>query len=220
MLTRDTMPDIEKLPESNRRERLLSELDNTLFTYQDKIDLVLVLEGLKSVCSIEIVNPAKTAYEPDSENEYIKNTEEFNKSLNMLEELLKELDLPYHKTTGHSEEKPGEPAHDFVDFSVGKNQESLEALKKISAEPDEKKKQAEYGRIFEIPPTAVEAWATGRIKNIDTLPDEVKESEMFNFIYFAPSEDHWEEELEFVKRRVETIKILAPSLYAQTISSD
>jgi len=45
----------------------------------------------------------------------------------------------------------------------------------------------------------------------------VLSSDYIHFLDFILSKDHWQEELEFVKRRAEEVKRLAPDLYAKII---
>lgn len=198
----------EESPEKNRRDTLLIELkDFEIITDQDRVFLLLVLEGLKSVCDIELVNPDHSTYE--NETDYQEWNREYQKAISKLEELLKRFHLPY--TLEHYR-KEGQYPYDGVLFSVGKDEVSLQALHNIRSEE-------EFGHVFEIPDTAISGYVNGRsLNDLDTLPDSVKDSDYFHFLDFRLSEDHWEEELEFVKRRAEQVKRLAPDLYTKIVS--
>lgn len=70
-----------------------------------------------------------------------------------------------------------------------------------------------YARLMGFPQTAIDAFL-GRIPR---LPEEERSATytvdlIMNFIH---SKDHWEEELEFLRKRTELIKQYAPNLYAE-----
>ena len=208
---------MEKLPGLNKREILLSELNSHyLLTNQDRSHILLVLEGLKQACQIEIYNPDKTGYKSGHENEYEQNTTDFKKTIEDLQELFQKLNLPYHLDINHVQEEDGMPAHTVAEFLIGKDQETLTKLKNVSKEVG----GSEDAKIFDIPATAIDAWNNGTTKDLETLPDDIRNSEVFQFIDFALSEDHWKEEIEFVRRRADAIKNLAPELYAKIAASE
>ncbi|GEM_PF-2771155 len=212
---------MEELPHRNTREILLAELDNhPLLTDQDRSHILLVLEGLKQACVIELVNPDKAGYVSGHEDEYEQNTEDFNNTVRELEELFRKLNIPYYMLAEHVEEEEGLAACTVNEFFIGKDPGTLEKLKNMEAEPDDEKKQTEFARIMDIPATAIDAWNHGNIKDPKTLPDSIKKSELINFVDFALSADHWQEELEFVKKRADAIKNLAPDLYTKIVDAD
>ncbi len=193
--------------EKNRRDTLLKELSGLeIVTNQDRVFLLLVLEGLKSVCDIQLVNPDRSAYK--SEADYQDWTREYNKAISKVEELLKRFRLPY---TLDYYRDDGRYSCEGAVFQVGKDEASLQALQNV-------RQPEEFGHVFEIPDTAISGWIDERIMDLDSLPDSVKKGDCFHFIDFMLSEDHWQEELEFVKRRAEQVKQLAPDLYAKIVS--
>lgn len=198
-----------------KREFLLAELENCeLVTDQDRTHLILVMEGLKDVCNVELVNPSESAYGHNGGESYTENTQEFHRNRERLESTLKKLNLPYEIIAGrHEAEDHGGMDYDFFEFDIGKDQASLDLLHRAGQEIDPEKKQEALGRVFGIPPTAVKAWKERKIKQHNTLPADILESDAAKFIDFALSEDHWQEEFEVVRQRAETIKRLAPDLY-------
>jgi len=211
---------MERSPELNKAEAIQSQLEDfPIFGDQDKAYLVLVSEGLKKVCDIEIYNPVKAAYKKEHEGDYEKNTREFEKSIERLKIILKEYNLPFSLKREYMEAEGDNPGYDAATFDIGKDQESLDALVEINKEPNDEIREAQRGRMFEIPDTAIKNWIRGgNFKDHLTLPEDVQGSEYFHFIDFALSEDHWEEELETVKQRAETIKRITPQLYEKIIS--
>ncbi|MST04353.1 MAG: hypothetical protein EXS49_02190 [Candidatus Pacebacteria bacterium] len=208
---------MEELPQLNKVEILLSKLEAyKLFTDQDKVNLILVLEGAKSICEIELNNPSKEAYEKNADVVYQENTEEFEKSISVLEALIQELGLFYDKMAFHNNES--QPEYDGVEFIVSKVQEKVDLFRKIEEEKNDEKRGIEFGKIFEIPDTAIKAFESGKLKLPEDLPSEIKQEEAFYFIYFAFSEDYWQEEFEIVRRRAEIVKEIAPNLYAKIVS--
>ncbi len=113
---------------------------------------------------------------------------------------------------------------------MSRGKETAEQLKEAILLVDHEK----MGRLFGIPETAVQAYVKareeGREKELlfenlgewwQSLPEEEKKSlteeekEIFDFLTFTLSRQHWEEELEVLRRRREVIKTKAPNLYEE-----
>ncbi|PJE77199.1 hypothetical protein COV05_00475 [Candidatus Uhrbacteria bacterium CG10_big_fil_rev_8_21_14_0_10_48_16] len=187
--------------EKSRREVLLSELkDCELITNQDRVSLLLVLEGLKSACDIQLYSLYR--FPGVKESVYKEADREYQKTISTVKGLLEKFHLPYELTFG---EPPLETAY----FQIGKDTASLQAL--LDSRDTE-----EEGRAFGIPDTAISQLAD-KNKSREILPAEVLSSDYIHFLDFILSKDHWQEELEFVKRRAEEVKRLAPDLYAKII---
>lgn len=200
-------------------EMAITGLALSHFTDQDRVHLILVLVELKRVCNIEIVNPDKEAYVKGFEENYQKNTVDFEAGINCLQHALKQLNLPFRLARGHVDRDHDSPGYSFASFDISKEQNFLDALVEIDNESDEKIKYERLGNIFDIPETAIRAWTKGNIKDTDALPGYIKKSEYYNFIDFVLSEDHWEEELEITAKRAGVIKQIAPQLYKDIISN-
>ncbi len=168
----------------------------------------MVLEGLKPVCDIELYNPDRSAYQ--NETSYQEWNREYQNTVSKLEELLKKFSLPYSLTFHKKDDRDDEPRYEVAIFLVGKDEASLQAL--LDSDSAE-----EAGHAFGMPDTAVSAYVDSKIKNRETLPSEVLSSDYIHFLDFRLSEDHWQEELESVKRRAEEVKRLTPDLYEKII---
>lgn len=197
----------EKSPEKNRRDTLLTELkDFEIITNQDRVFLLLVLEGLKSACDIQLVNPDRPLYKKEAD--YQDRNLEYKRAISKIEELLQRFRLPY--TLEYYRDEGRYPCENAI-FEIGKDEASLQASRNVHS-------VEEQGRVLGIPDTAISGFIDERVIENDSLPDSVKGSDYFHFIDFRLSEDHWQEELEFVKRRAEQVKQLAPELYSQIVS--
>ncbi len=77
----------------------------------------------------------------------------------------------------------------------------------------------EFGLLVGYPITAVDAFLGNqpRIEHED-LPKEIQSSEYFHFLEFVLSKDHWQEEIETVKRQAEIVQKVAPAFYQNIIS--
>lgn len=103
-------------------------------------------------------------------------------------------------------------------FLIAKKEEVLEALKKAF----ELKDHETMGRLFGYPETAVEAFVKGEIisdysKWWWSLPEEkrkdLEKEGIMNLLNFSLSKEHWEEELETLRRWQKVIKEKAPKLW-------
>ena len=127
--------------------------------------------------------------------------------------------MPYHSIGVVIEKNQNWPGYESTQFSIGKNKEALSLLVDADKEVDDKMKSERVAEALDIPKTAIQAWSVGKIKDPETLPGDIKESDYYHFIDFALSEDHWKEELEVVRDRAEKIRQIVPWLYESTISS-
>jgi len=106
-------------------------------------------------------------------------------------------------------------------FHVGIDQEHLDQLLAALRNPSFSESNRATGLALGYPATAVEAWSSKPRTTIykKDLPPEVRDSDVIKFVGFALSRDHWQEELEQVKRIAAAIHETDPKLYHSIIAA-
>lgn len=120
---------------------------------------------------------------------------------------------------------------ELADLTISKNRDKIKRIEKLSSpslpsDPDSLyAQQRELGILFGYPATAAEAYAYDRSQGIERgdprshlLPQEKHPKEDFMaFLSFGLSKDHWQEEIEVVKKWAAATKKLNPGLYQECV---
>jgi len=167
---------------------------------KNKVGIFLLAERLKPACSVELLfQPGHATY---TEEDYTWN-------LQTLSFLLDDLGLPY--VVEQSEDE----YYETTEFSIGKDEESLQALLDADQAAERAARDRKRGMAFGYPRTAIEAMVAGRVLLSGQYPEELSEDVAIKFVPFLLSRDHWKEELEEVRKQAETIRQKDPLLYQQ-----
>jgi hypothetical protein len=70
-----------------------------------------------------------------------------------------------------------------------------------------------YGKLSGYPQTAIDAYVSGNSFKASEMPREIVASPAFAVMRFAPSKDHWREELAQAEAWIEPIKSNMPNVY-------
>jgi len=100
---------------------------------------------------------------------------------------------------------------------VGSNMTTIAELRAIRDSMHDQKRTIAEGRLFGFPETAIEGYISGKRKDNETLPDDIRRSDAMTFLNFRLSEGHWADEWKTVEARAETVRSLAPEVYDATI---
>lgn len=192
--------------QENKKETLeiLKNLENFDFlANQHKIDIICVYKGIKPASKIELL------YRPGYPS-YIK--KDFQSNLSLLKDVLKSLNLSSSMDIDDSDNE-----ETVTTFYIGKNQQNLQEVIEAFSNIEEDRDKI-IGKALGYPKTAINNYPN-KIKSIDSLPEEVKNSEYIKFLNFRLSEDYWQEEIEEVKKRAATIKEVDENFYNTIINS-
>ena len=194
--------------EETKEKEFIEKIEKAPLSSDFKIDLLLLVFDRKKatflgdICGVE------------SEEQKQKLIKEFNEELNILTNLLDELNLSY-KIIRSIEDR-----NDTIGFSVVVTKE-IENLNKIE-EAVKNNNDVDMGIMFGYPRTAVEAYGTQDVLDLETdLPEEeyasLRKEGMLPFLKFAPSKLHWKEELEWAKDNKKIIEEKSPNTIDQAI---
>ncbi len=202
--------DLEQKQLAERIENLPT--DDTL-----KADLILVWKGYKKATEIGLGD--KNEYREESKDHISQNAEK----------LFTDLGLSFAKIVPNTEE--GGEHHDkahlgsayFENYIVAGKKEDAELLLSYLDINGPQVSDSQYGAMYGFPKTAVEAFANreredqDQVLGRDELPEEIQAQDYAAFIWFMLSKDHWQQELEEIKERAETIKSIDPALYERMV---
>jgi len=193
--------------EETKEKEFIEKIEKAPLSSDFKIDLLLLVFDRKKatflgdICGVE------------SEEQKQKLIKEFSEELNILTNLLDELNLPY-KIIRDIEDRD-----DTIGFSVVIAKEN-ENLNKIE-EAVKNNNNMDMGIMFGYPKTAVEAYGTQDVLDLETdLPEEyayLRKEGMLPFLKFTPSKLHWKEELEWAKDNKKIIEEKSPNTINQAI---
>ncbi len=219
---------IKELKESDRKEEAGIEIIQDLpLSVRDKVELLL--------CFLE-EKPA-TTFINEKYQLHPEVSEGFAKLLQKKEKIIKEnldaLNLVYETATTSSEDKS------FQLFHISKSREILRKL----IESWDKDDDEQIGLLYGYPKSAIDAWVKGA-QEIGGRPPlgeggdnpyglkrgeipnyflREKKEEIENIVKFANfnfSREHWQEELNELRRTVEIIKKKVPKLYQSFLMSE
>ena len=193
--------------EETKEKEFIEKIEKAPLSSDFKIDLLLLVFDRKKatflgdICGVE------------SEEQKQKLIKEFSEELNILTNLLDELSLPYKII------RDVEDRNDTIGFSVVVAKE-IENLNKIE-EAVKNDNNMDMGMMFGYPRTAVEAYGTQDVLDLETdLPEEyadLRKEGMLPFLKFAPSKLHWKEELKWARDNKKIIEEKSPNTIDQAI---
>lgn len=188
-------------------KRRLEILEQSRLEVGKKLDLALLILKRKQAAQLGNYD----IIESDEHRELL--VQEFQKEFFEIEELLKELKVPYRSS-------PPQEDRGIYGFSflIAEKEEILEKVVEAEKSKDDKT----FGDLMGFPKTAVDAYRTERVFDYeeelskDEL-EQLKQDGVLPFLYFMPSRDHWNEELNYAKETQKLIKEKAPLLYAELV---
>jgi hypothetical protein len=169
---------------------------------QDVVNILFVTEGLKPTARAEMLFKDNTpSYTRD----------EFEENIKTLETIFADLGLVFEKIQGFEEETNMES----VSFFIAQNETTKEEILKATAIDDQRERQEAMGRGFGIPQTAIDAFQKGKgyVATRGDLPEEIWNSKEMRLASFLPSKDHWREELETIREKVQRIEAILPGYF-------
>ncbi len=172
-----------------------------LLTDQEIADILLTAEGFKPAAMIEVSYPPRAAF----------SKKEFYKKISDLRKILQKLGLSCRLQINYPKD-----AREATRYSyVAKDRKKFKKIAAAEAERNIRKRRLQLGALLGYPTTAIKAFANS--KAIDRLPAIAAKKKESKFINFRLSR-HWRKELQYVKRRAELIKQIAPELYKRITS--
>ncbi|NQV88931.1 MAG: hypothetical protein HQ488_01230 [Parcubacteria group bacterium] len=115
-----------------------------------------------------------------------------------VEKALSEAGLVYEKKDGNDK--------DWVSYLIGSRRKDVELLSKLDPSRDHRL----YGELMGFPQTAVEAFETGSLLDIENEPRNPD-----NVIQMRLSKDHWQEELKTLERWNTALKQFTPEIHQE-----
>lgn len=191
-------------------QKILDVLDSydQFINSQDKVNLILVLAGAKKAALLDV------QWIIDD----VEDHQRANECVGVLVELLRSIGLRYSSQVGSGDFYDMGITFGCYDFLVGRTPESVAGIKNLST-----LNGAAYhrflGNAVDIPVTAIDGWLQDDYLEEDELPIEVTESDYYKFLLFRLSRNHWQQELEVVKFRARTIRVIAPNLYESIVKA-
>jgi hypothetical protein len=134
---------------------------------------------------------------------------EFENNVQQIEEILNELQLIFTKRSYYDEDAKMEA----TEFSIAKDEHSKEELAIASVISDQHQYEQAMGKAYGIPETAIKAFIDSTCVDRKTLPEEVQNSKELRLANFIPSKDHWTEELQSMKEKIEMIESVLPGYF-------
>lgn len=208
------VPQQEQRVEEEINPEFVKEVEGSVFSLEDKINILLVRAGLKPASFISI--DVKVWNNDKVERSVPKESAE--ESSQMIERSGMAF-IRYQKPefTYEYEKPDGTLApynHEFVSFLIGKDEESVDSLARALNSGDDELKGKAYG----FPQTAVDAWL-GRRAELDRaqVAPEISESPAYLFTPGKLSADNWQEEIKEGQRRADFIERVSPRLYKEFI---
>jgi len=234
---------IKELKEAGKEEEAAIEIiQNLPLPARDRTELLLCFLGEKPATTF--INKKFQFHSEISEGA----AKLLQKKEGIIKDNLSRLNLVYKIEDEREETSSKGEIQLFQLFHISKSRDTLEKLVETwRKEGDEEKqcqKEKQRGLLYGYPPTAVEAWVKSVIelgirplgercpksdpyvitrKEIPNYFPEEKRGEIENIAKFANfnfSREHWQEELNELKRMVEIIKKKAPDLYEEFLSSE
>jgi hypothetical protein len=183
----------------------------------EKMELILVKTNRKPVTDIEFVGPVWREEEEaiPFDMDQVKKVEESLRAMGFITEIR----TPY-KDEGYAvREYEGAPEipmnRERAGIYIGNSKEALENFHQAVMSIDDRA----LGRFFGIPETAIDAFVGDENERLyrQDLPDEIKQSDIYPFIHFVLSKDHWQEELEVIKGDAESVRRNSPKIFTEYV---
>jgi hypothetical protein len=169
---------------------------------QDVVNILLVSQGLKPTTEAQMLFKENTKSDP---------REEFERNVQELEQALSDLGLTYDEQHGHDDDTDMESVH----FFIAKNEDMKNELVKIADMPVGYARDREIAKMYGFPESAVDAFThkKGEIARSEDLPEEMWNSRERRFASFLPSKEHWREELDTVREKIQKIEAILPGYF-------
>lgn len=172
--------------------KLFKELDKPtcVFSGQDKMAILLTVAGIKPASAVSL------GYYPENEPDYLaKKNNDVEKAKDLLTKL--GLKIVYEENHYEEDEEDAEPERFICSFYISNNSELAEEMKQAFNEGADEK----IGELLGIPLTARKAFIKNSILPQD-VPDLVQVTPEYKVSYFLLSQEHYKEELRFLKEKV------------------
>ncbi len=126
---------------------------------------------------------------------------------------LNTLGLPYIET-------PFDKGGVAVEITIGKDLSDIERLVEIHRRRATGKDDAEVGRLYGFPDTAIEGFINN--EQLAELPEEIADTDLGRFytrtIAMRLSKEHWQDELKVVESWMESVRTLTPEYFEYLVS--
>ena len=188
-------------PEINApTDELLTELEEFEIPAPGKLDLFMVQIGVKPATELSYQTDW---HEPGGIDPDVEGREKLAKIIMYLDKS----GLPYSVKSTRS----GKAQTSIV--YIGRNQEDLRRI----IEADNPMDEAKYGRAVGYPDTAVEGYINNDMLSEEEFNRLVPQLELNVFTGMRLSREHWREELDVVKARLDAVKRTSPIILGQYI---
>ena len=196
------VPDLDDLilepneSSENKGPALVGRIEALNVYDSERLNLLLVWKGLVPTANFIIA----------AQN--LPGAEEQNALFQKVEALFTDLGLNFKEKPDYRGHENG---HRF--YQVAKSAKILDEF--IGIDFSDRKNSERIGLLFGVPPTAAHAYANGPqflIRDED-IPKKIRSMDYMAFSKFWFSREHWQQELETVKRWAEEIRHVDPKLY-------
>jgi hypothetical protein len=184
-------------------ERLRSAAEKLKSFYrlakQDIANILFVSQGLKPTARVEMLF---------KENTPSDNREEFEGNIRALEAIFANLGLAFEKMQGFDDDVNVES----VSYFIAQNEAAKDEIVAAADIRDPKKRAQIMGKTYGIPQTAIDAFGKGKryVASREDLPEEIWNSKELRLANFLPSKDHWQDELETMREKIQKIEAVLP----------
>ncbi len=202
----------EKIKIKQQSEKENTEnIENSDLDIQEKVELLLVLQGLKPATEIAIYSEEWKKGKGEKEIAL--------QDLKTVEDLIQKLGLYWRALEGKivdsiiADRKSGEfNKRKEVNFLVAGSNQSLELLEKAYQDEDMKL----FGKAYGFPDSAIEAaCGGGEMVSQNKLLDQGVDKEVIAFARFGLSRNNWKEEIKTAGKWAKAVKSASPKIYAE-----
>ncbi len=193
---------LKKGKSDQEKEQVLVNRIEALDVYDsERLNLILVWRGLAPTANFII--SARTPPRSKEEQKLLSQ---------QVEALFTDIDLKFREKTDY-------PGHEngIRFYQVAKSEEILNEF--IGMDFSDKKNSERIGLLFGVPHTAAAAYAKGAkflIRDED-IPQKIRSQDYMAFSKFWFSKEHWQEELEILKKWAVEIRLTDPKLYKRLV---
>jgi len=161
-----------------------------------------VSQGLKPATETKMLFKENTKSDP---------REEFERNIQELEQIMSDLSLAYDEQHGHDDDTDMESVH----FYIAPNEDAKNELVKIAGMPVGYERDRKIATMYGFPETAVDAFThkKGKTARREDLSEEAWNSRERRFASFLPSKEHYKEELETVREKMQKIDAILPGYF-------
>ncbi len=169
---------------------------------QSVANILFVSQGLKPTTEAEMLF---------KENTKSDSRQEFEDNIRELEGILSDLNLSFDEKRGHDADTDMES----VQFFIASNEEAKNELLKAADMPIGKERDWAIAKMYGFPETAIDAFVKGKgyVAGREDLPENVWNSKELRLASFLPSKEHWQEELEVVREKMQKIDAVLPGYF-------